>query len=187
MATKNSNARAKKQQNTVDFDGELKSSDKKKITKTLKKTTLLIVCLVFLVIGLVGGYFAHSYLSAFEMNVFKVNGVESEEVDYVEVDVSLIKEGLEEEGESVTMEKLYSSITLEDGGVKCTIFGIDLSNTISVKYYYRQDISHDAEVVDKIDLKTSGVYYVEYTSSNFLYKSKTLIRTILVTGVENDG
>lgn len=186
MAEKYSNARARKSRKNIEV-GEISNRDKKKIQKVIKKSSILVVSLLFLIIGLVGGYFAFSYLSHFEMNSFVVNGKASEEVDYVTIDTSAIKEELEKDGTSVTIEKLFSSIKMEDKGVKCSVFGIDLSNTVSTKYYYREDISFDAMEVDKIDLQTAGVYYVEYTSSHFLYKSKKLIRTIVVTGVEIDG
>ena len=180
-------ARAGKKKSSLNLENDLSKSDTKKIAKTLKKSTLLLVCCLFLIVGLVGGYFAFSYLSAFEMNDYKVNGEISAEADYIEIDPSSIKEELEKDGKTISYDELFSSIKLEDLGVRCNIFGIDISNTISTKYYYREDISCDIAKVEGVDLKTPGVYYIEYTSSNFLYKSKTLVRTIIVSGVEVDG
>jgi len=186
MAKEYSNARAGKTRKKIETT-EISKSDRKKIQKVFKKSSLLLVSFLFLVIGLVGGYFAFSYLSHFEMDSFTINGNASEEVDFVTIDVSQIKEELEKDGKSVTIESLFSSIEIEDKGVKCSAFGVDLSNTISKQYFYREDISFDAVEVEEIDLQTAGVYYVEYTSSHFLYKTKKLIRTIIVTGVEIDG
>ncbi len=186
MAKELSNARAGKTKKKIE-DIEISSRDKKKIQKAFKKSSILVVSCLFLIVGLVAGYFAFSYLSHFEMNAFTVNGEVSEEVDFVTIDISQIKDELEKDGEAVTIETLFSSIEIEDKGVKCSVFGADLSNTVSTKYFYREDISYDAEEVDKIDLQTAGVYYIEYTSSHFLYRTKKLIRTIIVTGVEIDG
>ena len=186
MAKNNSNARAQKSKKQIEKI-DLSAGSTKKLSKAFKKSTLLFVSVIFLVIGVVGGFFAFSKLSHFEMNSFVVNGQTGQELDFVTIDISAIKEELEKDGTSVTMEELFSSIKIEDNGVKCTVFGMDLSDTISTKVFYREDISFDAQEVEKIDLQTAGVYYVQYTSSHFLYKSRSLIRTIVVTGVEIDG
>lgn len=165
-----SKARAKKKVNkSIEYDEGLSKSEKKKISNKVKKSPILLIALAFLVLGAVGGYFAFEYLSAFEMNAYKVNGVASQETDYVVV----------ERG------NFDGEIQIEDGGVTCKIFGIDVSSSVSVKYYYREDITQDAKEIDKVNVEVPGVYYIEYTSSNFLYKSTTLIRTIVVTEVEN--
>jgi len=165
-----SKSRAKKKESkNVEIKETLSKNEKKKITNKVKKSPVLLIALVFLVLGAACGYFAFSYLSAFEMNGYKVNGVESQEVDYVVVE----------------REAIDGDIVLEDGGVTCKIFGIDVSSSITVKYYYREDTSYDAQEVEGITLETAGVYYIEYSSSNFLYKHKKLIRTIVITEVEN--
>ena len=97
------------------------------------------------------------------------------------------KELNDQEVDYVVIERDNSEdpIVLDDEGVTCKIFGIDLSKSVSVKYFYREDITKDATEVENINLDVAGVYYIEYTSSNFLYKNTTLIRTVIVSEVEN--
>ena len=183
-----SKARAKrKSSETIKLDDNISKSEKRKIANKVKKSPVLIVCLLFLIIGALGGYFAFNSLSAFEMLSYSVNGTVSAESDYVIVDLMGQREKLEADGSEVTMEELYASIDLEDGGVTCKFLGVDVSSTVTTKYYYREDISHDAVTVDAIDVTIAGVYYIEYTSSHFAFSKTTLIRTIIVMGVENDG
>ncbi len=177
----------KKEKKSLEFDDSLSKSEKNKIKNKVKKSPLLIICLIFLVLSAVGGYFAFSYLSAFEMNEYKINGEISAESDYVVVDMSSIKEQLAKTDNEVTIEELYASVALEDKGVTCKIFGVDISNSVTVKYFYREDMSHDEIEVSGINISVPGIYYIQYTSSNFLYKNTTLIRTVIVTGVEIDG
>ena len=180
-----SRAKAKKKESkTLEFEEGLSKTEKKKISSKVKKSPLVLIALIFLVVGAVAGYFAFDYLSTFEMNEYKVNGVVSTEADYVVIDFANIKEELEKTDDEVLLDELYA-VALEDGGVTCKIFGIDITNSVSIKYYYREDISKDAKEVKGIDVKVPGVYYIEYSSSNFLYKSNSLIRTIVVTEVEN--
>ena len=188
MAIKDSysRARATKKSTTIKTTTISKRNQKKAIS-TIKKSPILIVAVLFLAIGIVGGFFAYKMLSSFEMNNFLVNGIASTEADYIIVDVSEIKENVLQTNANATMEEIYSSINLEDKSVTCKFFGIDIKNTVSTKYYYREDISHDTQVIDKIDVTVAGVYYIEYTSSFFAFKNKTLIRTIVITEVENDG
>lgn len=181
-----SRARATKKSSSVKSATISKRSQKKAIN-TIKKSPTLIIAVLFLIIGIAGGFFAYNALSAYEMNNFLVNGVVGNEVDYVIIDMSVIKEDVLQTNADATMEDVYSSISLEDKSVTCKFFGIDLTETISTKYYYREDISHNTQEVTKIDVTTAGVYYIEYTSSHFAFKNKTLIRTIVVTEVENDG
>jgi len=145
------------------------------------------LAVIFLIIGAVGGFFAYKNLSSFSMNYYKVNGVASAENDYVIIDMLEIKENYLKINPSAEMEEIYNSINLEDSSVICKFFGIDKSDSVSVKYLYREDISHDTKEVNKVDVRVPGVYYVEYTSSFFAFKNVTLIRTIIVTEVENDG
>ena len=187
MANKDySKARATKSESSRNVErGKVNITDgqKKKAVKKIKKSPLLMISLIFLVIGLVGGYFAFTKLSSFEMQGFSVNGVASEEKDYVEIDMTDLEEKYSQEKSDYTMAEFYESIILEDGGTTCKFFGVDVSKTVSVKYYYREDISQEAEFVEGIDLTKSGVFYVEYTSSHFMFKNSKLIRTIVVTGV----
>lgn len=181
-----SRARATKKSTTIKTTTISKRNQKKAIS-TIKKSPILIIAVLFLIIGAAGGFFAYNALSSFEMNNFLVNGVESAETDYVIVDVSAIKEEFLKTKADASMGEIYSSIVLEDKSVTCKFFGIDVSNTVTYKYYYREDISHNTNEVKDIDVTTAGVYYIEYTSSFFAFKNKTLIRTIIVTEVENDG
>ena len=169
MADYSKSRAKKKEKNTIEYDEVLSKSEKNKITKKVKKSPVLLIVLFCLVIGAVAGYFVFNYTSAFEMNSYKVNGEASQEIDYV-----VIERG-----------SLQKPIALDDGGVTCKIFGIDLSKSVSVKYFYREDITRDTEEVENINLDVAGVYYIEYTSSNFLYKKTTLIRTVIVSEVEN--
>lgn len=171
-----------------EYGGYMSKRSKRKLFNKIKKSALLIVIAVTLVIGVVGGFLLNKYTSNFEMLWFKVNGVESQENDYVIVDVSQIRENLESTKTTpVTMEDVYEAVNLEDGGVVCKFLGMDVSNSIEKTYYYREDISHDAKEVTGINVEIPGVYYVVYNSDHFAFKKTTLIRTIIVTGVELDG
>lgn len=180
-------ARATKKNSKSVSTKKLDGNNKKKIVKSVKKSPILLIVLLMLALGIAGGFFSWGYLSPFKMQGYLVNGVASEEVDYVVVDISEIKENILKDDPTKTMDEIYESIILEDGGVVCKFFGIDVSDTVSVRYLYREDISHDTQDVDKIDISTAGVYYIEYTSSHFAFKNTTLIRTIVVMEVENDG
>ena len=187
MADNYSRARATKEVSERDVpEVSMKKSQKKRIGKKIIKSPLLIIIAISLIVGLAAGYFAAAKLNKFEMNQYLVNGVESEEIDYVVVDMTATKEKLEEKG-SATMSAVVEATTLEDEGVTCKLLGIDVSKSVSKEYYYREDISYEATKVEEIDLNTPGVYYIVYKSSNFAFKKTTLIRTIVVLGVENDG
>jgi hypothetical protein len=184
-------ARAAKERKRLESNVSLSKREEKKVVNTVKKSPVLIIVVVSLILGLVGGFLAFTFLSSFEMNVFSVNGINSLENDYVVVEMNTLKNDyfaitIFAENED-KMEKFYNSINLKDGGFECKFFGVDISDTVSTKYYFREDISHDYNEVESIDVKTPGVYYIEYKSSHFAFKNKTLIRTIIVTGVEVDG
>ncbi len=182
------NARAvRKKTQTKKAEVNISKTQTKKITKNIKKSPILIIIIFALIIGAVAGYFSFTYLSDFSMLSYSVNGEVSKEVDYVEIDITAYKEQLESQGIQKTMNEIYESYEIVDEGVTCKFFGVDVSNTITTKYYYREDISYEAEEVSKIDIRTAGVYYIEYTSSHFAFKNTKLIRTIVVMEVENDG
>ena len=190
MANKDySNARARKKSSSgsLGYEDSISKSDAKKVYKKVKKSPILIIGILFLIIGGVIGYFAFSYLSVFEMNFYTVNGVASQETDYVVIDMSKIRDELLIENPEIRIDQVFQSVELNDKGVTCKLFGFDISKSVSLKYYYREDISHDTESVEEIDLSVAGVYYIEYTSSNFFFKNVKLIRTIVVTGVEDNG
>ena len=185
------NARATRQEESRDrgYGGYISKRNKKKVFNKVKKSALLIIIAATLVIGIVGGFFLNKYTSKFELLSYKVNGTTSEEIDYVVVDVSEIRENLEaaEGSQNVTMEEIYAAVNLEDGGVNAKFLGVDISDSVTKTYYYREDISHEATEVNKIEVSTPGVYYIVYECSHFAFKKTILIRTIVITGVEIDG
>ena len=189
MAVKDSysRARATKKTSSVKVTNNLSKREQKKVVKSFKNSPILIIAVLFLIVGAIGGFFAFKMLSPFEMNTFTINGVASAENDYVIVDVSSIKEEYLKTNSEATMSEIYASILLKDNLVECKFFGKDISDTVSIKYYYREDISHNTVETTNVDVETAGVYYIEYTSFHFAFKNKTLIRTIIITGVENDG
>lgn len=181
-------ARAAKERKRLEASNiNISKRQQKKAVNTVKKSPILIVIVIALIIGLVGGFFSFIFLSSFEMKDYSVNGIASSEKDYVLIDMLDIKEDYLSEHPDGHMENIYNSIVLKDDGFICKFFGVDISDSVTTRYYYREDISHDQEEVSEIDVTIPGVYYIEYTSSHFAFKNKTLIRTIIVTEVENDG
>lgn len=188
MAVKDSYSRSRATKKKTSINTTVKSNNKvKKATKFIKKSPLLMLAFVFLIIGVASGFFAYKILSPFKMNTFTINGIASAENDYVIIDLLEIKENYLSENPQAKMEEIYNSIILKDNLVTCKFLGMDKTESISIAYFYREDISHDVKEVEGIDVKIPGVYYVEYTSSFFAFKNTTLIRTIIVTEVENDG
>jgi len=188
MSERYNESRAVKKTRENDYEFNMSSSKAKRYGKKITKSVVLIVIAVTLVIGGALGFLASSKLNSFYMNDYLVANVASPEKDYVEVDVSKVREGLENGGATmVTMEQIYSATSLEDKGVTIKFLGMDVSKTLTTKYYYREDISHNTQEVNGVDVTVPGVYYIEYTSSHFAFKKTTLIRTIIVTGVEVDG
>ncbi len=179
------NARAKK---TTTKAQPVEITVDKKTQKKIKKSPVAICLIVCLIAGAVLGVFLTQRYAIFEFNDYYVNGVASAEQDYIEIDLSAQKSTLEQASDDpVSLDDIVSAITLSDGGVDVTIFGKDMSDTVTVAMYYREDISHDIVAVDAIDLAVAGIYYIEYTSSHFLFAGTKLIRTIIVMGVEIDG
>ena len=189
MAVKNeyTNARAVKKNFSQTRTLNKNNKEKNRLKKQVKKQPVIVIILVALIVGALGGYFAFAFLSPFEMSAFTVNGVASDEIDYVIVDMSQIKESALSVNPDITDDEIFASVVLNDEGVVCKFFGKDVSDSVKVEYLYREDISHDVTAVDKIDVSVAGVYYIKYTSSHFAFKNSTLIRTIIVTGVEHDG
>lgn len=171
-------------------DGVSKKT-KNKVKKSLKKSPLLIIIAIAFIFGAVGGFFAFKYTSSFQMNDYFVNGTRSVEVDYVTVEVSehkdLTLQECEQSGTAFSMDLVYSTLDLVDKGATAKFFGMDVSNTIKIRVLYREDITFDPVVVEKIDVAKPGVYYIEYTSTHFAFKNTSLIRTVVVKGVEVDG
>lgn len=164
---------------------------RKKVGKSILKSPLLLIITIALVVGAVGGFFLSKSTSTFVMNDYFVNGVKAEELDYVTVEVDNYKQSLLQEfetnGTEFKMENVYNTLQLKDNGVTIKFLGKDISSTVKTRILYREDITHDPVEVSKIDVAVAGVYYIEYTSTHFAYKGTTLIRTIVVKGVEVDG
>lgn len=136
--------------------------NKKKIKRSLKKPIIL-CAVIFFVIGIVGGFFAINYLTkndCFVMTKYS-NG---------ETDISI---GAGEE---------YSSY--QEIGVKCIAFNKDISSSVKIEYFYREDITKDYTQVSGVDCEKSGIYYVTYTVDNIKYKTVKLIRNVIVTREE---
>lgn len=160
---------------------------KKQIKKALRYPAAIIVA-AFLIIGAAAGYFAATKTTYFALSPYKVDGVASEENDYVCVDLSEKRAELEQVGTPAdTAEQIAARLKIEDGGFEIRFLGSSVADTVSARILYREDLSHDATEVDKIDYATAGTYYIEYTSSHFAFKNVKLIRTVFVTGVEENG
>lgn len=117
-----------------------------------------------------------------------VNGTACEELDYIEIDLTEIRDELcSNLGQStpITAEEIANAVNFEDQGASARFFGKDLP--INKTVLYREDLSKEARAVDKIDFATAGIYYVEYTCDHFALSNKKLVKTIYVSGVEIDG
>ena len=135
--------------------------------KSYKKLGLgIALAAIFLVVGVLGGFFAMKY--AFKNDTFYMLAYENEEVD--------ITIGADEK-----YTKYYEL------GAKCISFGKNVSNEVEITYYYRADLSEDKVQVEKVDETKPGMYYAVYTTTASRYKTVTLIRNIYVTGVEDNG
>ncbi len=75
--------------------------------------------------------------------------------------------------------------TYEELNVKCVAFGQDVSDSVKIKYLYREDITHDTCEVEQIDPSIDGFYYVVYTSTNLKYRTVQLIRNVTVLRSED--
>lgn len=182
MAKKYNDARAVKQ--TKSSAASEVTVDKKTIKK-IKKSPILIVAILFLAIGAVAGFFAAKNLTYFRFASFSVNGVKAEENDYVEIDVTELKATLSAAGKPNEFADMNALI--KSDGVEISFFGASLKDKVKRVLYYREDKSHDVVAADNIDLEKAGIYYEEYTVDHFAFKNSKLIRTIVVTGVENNG
>lgn len=127
------------------------------VRKNPKSVIIAIICLI---IGIVAGYFGMQTFT--KDDAFALLGE-----DYLEVTMS---------------DDLYA-----DEGCKAMFLGEDLSQNVSVEYYYREDISYDAEKDEKVDLTKCGFYYVVYTCDAFPYSGIQVIRTVEVVRVEDNG
>lgn len=133
-----------------------------KIAERGKSSVIVIVTLACLIVGiLLGGLSLHFLIKndCFEMIAYG---------DTVDLEIG-------GEGNSTTYEEL---------GVKCVAFGQDVKDSVSIKYFYREDITHDVQEVTEINPDKIGFYYAVYTSSNVKYRHVQLIRNVVVVGAE---
>ena len=176
----------KKTSESAQIDFEINKKTKKKILKS----PILIAFIALFIAGLALGFFVTDRNIDFTPLMMKVNGIETEDADYAEIDLSAIKEKLQAEktdGSPVTIEEIAATVDFYDAGVSAHFFGASLADKIERKVLYREDISHDVQETDEIDFTISGVYYIEYTCNHFAFGSKKIIKTVFVSGVEIDG
>lgn len=137
----------------------------KQVKRALGRSAIAwIVVVLCLIIGGIGGFFAHKY--AFKNDTYHMLTYANGEAD--------ICIGADEEYQT------YSEL-----GVKCIAFGKDLSKECTVAYYYRSDMTEKEVKVDKVDEHTPGIYYAVYTAKSPKYKSVKLIRNIIVMREED--
>lgn len=138
--------------------------DLQKAAKTLNKSAISwIVVVLFLIVGAVGGFFAHKY--AFSNDTYYMIAYTNGQTD--------ITIGADEEFQTYT-----------ELGVKCVSFGKDCSSECTVKYYYRTDLTENQVEVSEVDETKAGIYYAVYSNNSKKYKTVTLIRNIIVLGEE---
>ena len=125
-----------------------------------------IMVVVFLVVGVLAGWAINKFV--FSKDTYFMNTYANGEAD-------------------ITIGKDEDFKTYTELGVKCIAFGKDYSSDCTVEYFFRDDLTNDEIQVDEIDISTPGIYYAVYTCPNFKYSSVTLIRNIIVLGVEDDG
>ena len=135
--------------------------------KSHKKLGLgIVLAVIFLVVGVLGGFFAMKY--AFKNDTFHMLAYGDGEIDIII--------GEDEE------YQIYHEL-----GAKCISFGKNVSSDVVITYYYRADLSEDKVQVDEVDETKPGMYYAVYTTKSPRYKTVTLIRNIYVVGVEDNG
>ena len=121
-------------------------------------SVVFIAVLACLILGiLVGGFTFHAITKndCFEMNTLAT-----------QIDMEIGSEG--------------NPSTYKELGVKCVSFGKDVSDSVQIKYLYREELTQETQEVDNIASDVAGIYYVVYTSSNFRYKTVQLVRTVKV-------
>ena len=126
-------------------------------------SAVFVVILAFLIIGILAGGFGFHAIT--KNDCFVMNAVDG-------------KINLEIGGDGNLTD--YTEL-----GVKCISFGKDVSNTVQIKYLYREELTQDTQEVDTIANDIAGTYYVVYTSSNFKYKTVQLVRTVKVIRTED--
>ena len=160
--TKSSGAKktttARKSANTTSKNHDTQSSN-----KNTASSLTMILALIFLAIGVIGGFFTTKFLcknDVYEMVAYS-NG---------EVDITI--------GEDV--------LSYTELGIKCVAFGKDCSNNYKVDYYYRNSMTEDEILVSEVGEKGAGLYYAVYTAPTLKYKTVKLIRNITLLRGEDD-
>ena len=151
---------AKPRKKKYSYERDLERAAKKGLSKA-GLVWLLVV--LFLVVGAVGGFFGIKY--AFKDDAFAMTTYANGEVD-------------------ITFGEDGDALKYTEMGAKCVAFGKDVSDEISVTYYYRADATDVQTKVDKVDETKPGMYYAVYKTKAARYKSISLIRNIYVTEVE---
>lgn len=139
----------------------------KRAAKKINANWFIVV--LVLIIGAVGGFFAHNLI--FKNDVYEMVSANGE------TDVVI---GGMEDGAVTSYTEL---------GVKCIAFGKDYSKECTVKYYYRSDLTEDEREVSVEDINTTnvGIFYAVYECPAQKYASVKLIRNIIVLGGEDNG
>ena len=147
----------------------VKSTEKSYKKPRKKKNLTMFLVVIFLIIGVVGGFFGAKYI--LRDDVYEMVKYENGECD-------VVISGSEEEG----LPTKYV-----ERGVKCVAFGKDYSSKYTVKYYYRNDLSNDEVEVESVDTGVAGMYYAVYEVPTLKYKTVKLIRNITVLRGEDNG
>lgn len=141
--------------NTKSKSTNKKSSTQKNIEKTIKKMhpITLVVGLVFLVLGVVIGYFTSNFIT--KNDSFELIG-----------DSSIVVE--------VGATGIYT-----DEGVKCISYGRDLSKNVIVN----TNMTKNDDGTYSFDTTEEGEFYIIYTVDDVKYKGIQRVRVITVGGI----
>lgn len=127
------------------------------------------IVIAVLVVGIIGGYFAHTFV--FKNDIYEMVAINGE--------VDVVLGGMEDNSITSYIEP----------GVKCIAFGKDYSKDCTVKYYYRSDLTEEEKevTIDEINTSNVGIFYAVYECPAQKYSNVTLIRNIIVLGGEDNG
>ena len=138
--------------------------DIQKTTRALNKSAISwVVVVLFLIAGVIGGFFAHKY--AFANDTYYMIAYSNGQTD-------------------ITIGKDENFQEYTELGVKCISFGKDYSSECTVKYYYRSDLTEKQIEVSEVDETKAGIYYAVYSNNSKKFKTVTLIRNIIVLSEE---
>lgn len=152
----------------------------KKVKKQISKNKgLVVVVVVFLLVGIALGIGSYYYLTkddCFELLPYE--GVAVSENDWLYVGKN---------SSDGTMSGDVENFVETEGNfhVKCVAFGKNISDKVTIKYFYRETMLDDAVEVLGVDENVSGYYYAVYQVDNIKYKGVQLIRDIYVLREED--